>query len=395
MTIFVVNSIFGQSLVGVNPSNAEQGQILSLEFTGTNTLFTQGTSTTFWLSQGTSTVINPDNCSIINDSIVNCNFTFTGHHNIGLYDANVNSLNTLVLQNGFTLNSFSNPPSLSDILPDSALLGDTLMMILSGINTQFGQGTSTVPVWFTQGTSTLFYPNSTTITDDYTIDYNLIVPSNIDTGWVDTYVNSFMDGFLNLANALNIYGGEIGGQITQGPNKTDDTPLANVDVYLLDIDNNILLTSTTDLDGMFLFSKLAKGTYKISVDVVDLDTTNLPTYTISGSNYNFNEEWLSLNGQDLEVASGIYHGASSSFASYVFPNPASKSFNLFYDNVTNQNKKILVVKDVSGRKVSTQTTTMQLGINTVVLNLEQPTGIYFLEVWGNNKLEHSFKIVKQ
>ena len=139
ISICISSSAFAQNLVSVTPNNATQGQILSLEFSGTNTLFTQGTSTAVWLSQGTPTTINPDNCTVVNDSTVACNFTFTGNHTIGLYSANINGVNNLTLSNSFTLLPFSNQPSIAGIFPDSALLGDTLPLMLSGVNTMFGQ----------------------------------------------------------------------------------------------------------------------------------------------------------------------------------------------------------------------------------------------------------------
>src|ERR1017187_9118065 len=90
--------------------------------------------------------------------------------------------------------SISCAQSISNVNPASGNLGQTLSVSISGQSTSFGQGTSTTNVWFSQGSSTLVYPNSVTITNSGLLIAGFIFPNSIPSGSYDVNVLNSIDG---------------------------------------------------------------------------------------------------------------------------------------------------------------------------------------------------------
>jgi PKD repeat protein len=90
--------------------------------------------------------------------------------------------------------SISCAQSISNVNPASGNLGQTLSVSISGQSTSFGQGTSTTNVWFSQGSSTLVYPNSVTITNSGLLIAGFIFPNTIPSGSYDVNVLNSIDG---------------------------------------------------------------------------------------------------------------------------------------------------------------------------------------------------------
>jgi len=92
-------------LVMVDPDSAYRGEVLSVSITGQNTDFIQGTVTTVWLSQGTSTILR-DSVNVATSSDLVASFTIPTNAPYGLWDVNVldGGCNTAVtLTDGFTI----------------------------------------------------------------------------------------------------------------------------------------------------------------------------------------------------------------------------------------------------------------------------------------------------
>lgn len=189
--VLSVCSAFSQSLISISPSSASLGETLIVTMTGQNTNFAQGTVTTdVWLMQGSSTVISPNFVVASGNTTLLAEFTFCNNE-LGVYDVLAfNSLDGgMILPSGFTVNSGQNLSALTLVSPNTASQGQMLSVNITGQNTSFGQGTSTV--WLSQGTETIV-ANSVIDNSTTNLDSDFSIPSNATVGLWD--VNVFAGG---------------------------------------------------------------------------------------------------------------------------------------------------------------------------------------------------------
>jgi len=188
-----------QSIIGLTPTSASQGETLTVAMTGQNTSFGQGTSTTnVWFQQGSTTIILPDATFINSSTTISCDFTFCSS-DLGLYDLIVdNSIDGyMVLPNSFTLNTGPNPAEIILVAPDSSYRGDVLSVSVTGQSTDFVQGTVTT-VWLSQGSSTIV-GDSVNVTSAIDLVAEFTIPTNAAFGLWDVNV---IDGGCNLTVTL-------------------------------------------------------------------------------------------------------------------------------------------------------------------------------------------------
>lgn len=191
------------ALVQVNPNSGIQGSQLSVNISGQNTHFGQGTSTQVWFSQGSSTLIVPNNLNINSDTQLTASLQITSSNPPGFYD--VNMLNPidgyLTLANAFQVVFNPNAPQLVSVNPNAGTAGQSIPVTLSGQNTTFTQGTATLT--FTQGSSTL-NTYSINITDDTHIEAMLDIPSWAAPGMYQANLAHSSLGNLSLQNAFMV-----------------------------------------------------------------------------------------------------------------------------------------------------------------------------------------------
>ena len=194
-----------QTLTSVIPNSAQQSQLLTVSISGSNTHFTQATNTTIWFEQGSSTVISPFNIQAINNTTLSAFIQLSAQQSTGLYNLHVNSSidGNLSLLNSFTVTANPNQPHLVSVTPSSASQGDVLNVTISGQNTNFNQGTSTI-TWFQQGSSTIIYPTTQNSTSAISMTANYTIPSNAITGYYDTHTYNSIDGNLVLNSSFYI-----------------------------------------------------------------------------------------------------------------------------------------------------------------------------------------------
>jgi len=199
-TLFVISSK-AQIITEISPNICNAGSTISVGMSGQGTHFGQGTSTTqVWFSQGTSTIYSSIVHVIYDDTLVADVFV---PNNIptGVYNTNIyNSVDSVVsFVNSFTINANPNPPQIISVAPNYANAGNTISVTISGQNTNFAQGTSTVQ--FTQGTSTLS-ASSITVLSATQIIAQLYVPNYANLGSYNVEVSNSFDGNLMLANGF-------------------------------------------------------------------------------------------------------------------------------------------------------------------------------------------------
>ena len=218
-TLYVFNSIDGAvllptafnitpnpnapSLTTITPSNAMAGNTISVNISGQNTNFGQGTATTqVWFNQGSSTLYS-SSVNVTSTTSLTANITIPNGVSLGQYNTNVsnNVDGDLSLANSFTVDANPNGPMITSVTPNSGGIGESISVTISGQNTHFTQGTGTV--MFTQGTSTLS-ANITSVISDTLISADVYVPYYASLGAYQLTTNFTADGAIVLDNAFNV-----------------------------------------------------------------------------------------------------------------------------------------------------------------------------------------------
>jgi hypothetical protein len=110
----------------------------------------------------------------------------------------------LTLFNGFTITG-SEPPAvgLVSINPDNAQQGDNLAVTITGENTNFLQGSGTLGVWFSQGSSTIYAGFYEAISNAL-ISADFDIPGGAPLGLWNVNVWTGIDGILTLLDGFTI-----------------------------------------------------------------------------------------------------------------------------------------------------------------------------------------------
>lgn len=199
-----------------------------------------------------------------------------------------------------------------------------------------------------------------------------------------------------IAGANNGGPGFIGGDVTQGANKTSGPgdPLAEVQIMLLDMNNYPIAYLYSDAQGHFEFPNLAYGTYQVWAEITGL-TTIPAIVTISANEPSIDNITIIVN--DTEITTGIrslVEAAKLNFGN-VYPNPSNA--NMFMQ-VSSEAALQLTFStfDLAGRMVDSRIVTIPSGKTQVDLQTtELNTGIYTLYIQSEDgSLSVSKKLVK-
>ncbi|MBP5782756.1 MAG: CotH kinase family protein, partial [Bacteroidales bacterium] len=154
------------------------------------------------------------------------------------------------------------------------------------------------------------------------------------------------------------------------------------------------------------FNNLLSTTFQYdSISPYIAECSGLIENEIQGQLYRFNkpasyDSWLDaiddtynfiqsrakdVSEQIIELWGGISDKQLFRFKCY--PNPSSNSFNILYDNISDENSTTLAIYDISGQCVFTRTVSCNFGLNILSVDTELPDGIYFIQ-FGNSYLKH-------
>jgi PKD repeat protein len=184
--------------------------------------------------------------------------------------------------------------------------------------------------------------------------------------------------------------GFIGGDVTQGANKTDPgDPLSGMQVMLFDLSGNAIAYTYTDGNGEFGFSDLAWGTYQVYVEALGVQT--IPAVVTIGPNMPSVEDVHILASESL-ISTGIeefdYEGAISD----VYPNPVFGDAAISL-NLENEVMVDVSIVDLAGRVISTNTVSIAAGESRLSVDSEGlNAGYYFLSI---QDVEGNFSITRK
>jgi hypothetical protein len=205
LAIFVLlvfaQQIQAQTLSTVAPSIGMEGTTINVAISGQNSNFQQGT-TTVWFNQGSSTIY-ASNVNVNNNTDLVAQVGIPYGTPLGLYQTNVQDPvdNTISLANSFTVVANPNSPTIVNVNPSSTMEGTALTVAISGQNTNFQQGTTTV--WFNQGSSTI-YASNVNVNSLTSLDAFFNIPFGTPLGLYGTNVQDPVDNTVTLANSFTI-----------------------------------------------------------------------------------------------------------------------------------------------------------------------------------------------
>jgi hypothetical protein len=279
VTIFLVVGYISnaQSIVDVNPSQGMQGTSLELTVTAQGTTFSQA-SATVWFTQGSSTVIAPQYVSVENSNTIKGLFNLSWYP-AGLYQVHAYSNHgEIVLNNGFEVLLNTDFPEITDVGPATAQQGQSLQVTITGANTNFGQGTSTTQVWFSQASSTTIYP--ATVVENSSTEINALFhfSYNHPIGYYDVFTSNQIDNELVKQSAFYLSSGD------DPPSISDVTPYNGCSGEPLQVSitgNDIGFTQGTSTNiSVWIESSNYGGNilYANNVDVINNDEISAEFY---------------------------------------------------------------------------------------------------------------------
>ena len=216
--------------------------------------------------------------------------------------------------------------------------------------------------------------------------HNNYMPTYLDSTlfWINAFnVNVLNTNILNadihLVSGNNPGGpGFIGGNILQGANRlaSPGDPIQGVSILLLDMNNNPVAATTTDISGHYSFNNLPYGTYQVYTEVAG-KTTVPSVVTIDATS-------PSIANVDITVNSGNILGIKSAKANEIaiglFPNPVKDfaSISLSLDkaslvsvSIVNELGQVLISNEynlsVGKHNIVEVTETLAKGIYSVVI----------------------------
>lgn len=195
---------------------------------------------------------------------------------------------------------------------------------------------------------------------------------------------------ITLLTGSNLGGpGFIGGLISQGANRAEGDPIVGADVFLMDGNNELLASTTSDANGNYSFDNLPVGEYEVMVDLLNFEP--YPHTAI------ITEEDATLSTKDFIVEGGIVRPVEEgvgigSFtvdaAISVFPNPAK-------DVVFVEGEEIATVSVFNLLGAQIQTMAGSNADRMEVSLTDLAPGQYILKIEDNSGKAHYAPVVKQ
>ncbi|HRG59777.1 MAG TPA: carboxypeptidase regulatory-like domain-containing protein [Bacteroidia bacterium] len=298
LMLICVNLTFAQNLTLVTPNMGLEGTSINVSISGQNSNFQQGT-TTVWFNQGSSTLY-ANNVNVNSSTSLTAVLGIPYGTPLGLYQTNVYDPtdNTISLANSFTVLPSPNSPAIVNVSPNSTMEGTSLNVAITGQNTNFQQGTTTV--WFNQGSSTI-YANNVNVNSNTQLNAFFVIPFGTPLGLYDTNVQDPIDNTVTSTNSFTI---------TANPNTPD---LVSVSPNNGDIGTTIPVTisgqNTNFLQGTGTLVFVQGSSTLITSNYIYNNNTNLgATLTIpNGANPGYYDVYFT-NPQDgtMLLLNGFY-----------------------------------------------------------------------------------------
>lgn len=225
---FFLNESDDPRITSIVPSSGMHNETLEVTVSGVNTTWTQG-SNLLTFKQG-STVVNANPVTVNSDTEMVGFVTFYPFRPLGYYDVSVEetiSGTELLLENGFLLYD-NNDAIITSVNPDQANQGETLEVTVTGLNTNWAQGSDILS--FKQGSSVI-YANPQTIINDTEIVGTFNFSFDHSPGFYDVSVyDSYNDEDVVLYNGFLLNSGMAGELVSIVPDEGQQTEALTVTI---------------------------------------------------------------------------------------------------------------------------------------------------------------------
>ncbi|MFA7272631.1 MAG: T9SS type A sorting domain-containing protein [Crocinitomicaceae bacterium] len=280
--------VFGQSISSVAPNSGERGTFqLPVVISGSNTNFSNATSTLVRFSQGTSTLMELEvtNINSVSPTSVSCDIQIPysaalGNYTVSVFDQNVGGM--LDLPAGFTVLPNSQTVTLVGTTPQNAAINQTLPITISVDNAHFSQATNTSFFLMQQGTNTMLFPVPGTV---FTLNNSHLKAQFDFTGYAigttfDAYCSNSFDGYFYDDSAVVLTSPtSISGNLNYAGNYDGIVELyqenTNVSPYTYS-----LVSSSPVLSNVYSFSNIAQANYyvrSVPIGVTNVVATYYPS----------------------------------------------------------------------------------------------------------------------
>ncbi len=190
-------------------------------------------------------------------------------------------------------------------------------------------------------------------------------------------------------SSYNAGDGNIGGTVTIGEGKGN--PANNVSVLLMDENENALTYKTTNEDGVFDFSDLAYGTYKLKVEIPGKNS-EIATVVIDDENQGADIDFVVTSS--IVVLTAVPGFERLTEAGEIYPNPVYGDASLEL-TLTESVDVTVSVYNQTGQIVSTGVQHLNSGRQLLKINsADLQEGVYYVNILSENGGVITRKLVK-
>lgn len=212
---FEVNEVQMPEIVEVNPDNGDQGWTGDVTITGDNTMWNNDgvSEVIFKYSNDNSVTFIPVSFSVNSNTSITASLNISSDQMVGNYDVFVDAL---VATEAFEVNEMELNPEITMVSPDHAMQSATVIVEISGSDTQWTDGVNSLMLKFHDDNSIMLSADNIMVVSDGQVDATFIIPFDQEVGLYDVYVDDLMlvNGFTvdilddiadNIENQINIY----------------------------------------------------------------------------------------------------------------------------------------------------------------------------------------------
>jgi PKD repeat protein len=188
--------------------------------------------------------------------------------------------------------------------------------------------------------------------------------------------------------------GQIGGNISYGEElNAPQTQANNIPIILIHEEDNSKSCVYSNEDGVFDFSNIELGEYKVHAEVTGKKTIPHLTY-LSQTNPQVNEIDLIISTEEVYSMVGEEENHDFSIDEIrMYPNPSRGDLTLHFDNNKKDVYSISVVNN-AGQQVFYRNLDVNEGINKIQLNLTDiQQGSYFVSIRNSSGTNHIEKLI--
>jgi len=212
---FEVNEIQLPEIADVTPNNGEQGWTGDVTITGENTMWNdEGVmEVVFKYSDDNMVLLTPESFTVNSNTSITASLSISMDQMAGQYDVFVDDLSETEV---FEVIEVVLNPEITMVSPNHAMQGETVILEISGSETQWTNGVTDVMIKFHDDNMIMLSADNIMVVGNEQVNATFTIPADQEIGLYDLYVDDLMleNGFTvdilddiadNIENQINIY----------------------------------------------------------------------------------------------------------------------------------------------------------------------------------------------